>query len=156
MIPDWYRGFRHDAFHELLAKNKVWAEEFKTKSCPRYYYDLEAGELTFSDEAGVRVRADIQVVGTTSNEDWLWSWGNPSMPEDLTVDARATREFGLEHAIDELTVDYVEADDLNDLGWGLTAVTAKVTGAIGAYRPPGSAGAMFLLIRSIAWAKPNG
>jgi hypothetical protein len=36
--------------------------------------------------------------------------------------------------------DYVDGDDLDDLGWALTAATARLTDALGAYRPPDDIG----------------
>ncbi len=152
--PDWYPDWRHDAFHQLMAKIDRLKAEFELSRWPRYDYDLQAGTLTFSDNGVAKVVAEIQVVGTTSNRanNWLWAWANDHWPPERTTDSQKVLHFGEEHGICELTHDYVEDDDINHLGWELTAVAARITDALGAYRPPDETGAMFLLYRSIAWA----
>ena len=54
---------------------------------------------------------------------------------------------GRSRFIADLTEAYVRDDgDLNALGWGLTAVAARVCGALGAYRPPRDEGGGLFLI----------
>ena len=60
------------------------------------------------------------------------------------------RQFGIENGIEELTSEYLEDDDLNNLGWQMTAVAARVLDAVGAYRPPrDNGGGLFIICRSI-------
>lgn len=148
--PKWYRTWRHEAMHTLIEQNRG----LDLNRWPRWDHDLAKHELTFSDGGEVRVRADVQVVGTTGRKDWLWSWANPNWTDAMTTDARDVRLFGEEHGISELITPSLKASDLNALGWELTAVAAKVTGSIGAYRPSGDAGGLFLLIRSLDEVKP--
>ncbi|HWU48381.1 MAG TPA: hypothetical protein VN042_00790, partial [Asticcacaulis sp.] len=55
-----------------------------------------------------------------------------------------------EHGVMELTSGYVGDENLNHLGWELTAVAVRILNAIGAYRPSrNEGGALFLLIKSI-------
>jgi hypothetical protein len=63
------------------------------------------------------------------------------------------RNFGEEHGIGELVCEYVtDVDDLNGLGWELSAVATRVTNALGVYRPsPTDGGAVFLLYKSMSW-----
>jgi hypothetical protein len=152
--PDWYPDWRHEAVHQLQAKNARLKEEFRISDWPRWDYELEAGTLTFSDQGVPKVVCEIQIVGTTSFKagDWLWAWGNSHWPAERVTDSELVRAFGREHGICELTHDYVEVEDLNTLGWELTAVMARVTDAIGAYRPPDDNGALFLTYKSVAWA----
>lgn len=148
--PDWYADWRHDAFHELMNKQDEMNERYQTKVWPRYDYDLDAGTLTFSDTTGPKVIADIQVVGTTATNDWLWSWANSHWPPSCVEDLHRVRAFGEEHGIDELISETLENDDLNSLGWEMAAVSARILGAVGAYRPPRqSGGGLFVLYRSI-------
>ncbi|MEP6786409.1 MAG: DUF6882 domain-containing protein [Sphingomonadales bacterium] len=153
--PAWYSNWRHDAVHQLQQKNAVLVEDFRIGSWPRYDYDLESRTLTFSEDGHAKVIAEIQVVGTTSENagNWLWAWDNAHWPSDTVVDALKVRDFGDQHQIAELTKNYVEDDDLNALGWELTAVAARVCDAVGAYRPPrDEGGGFFLLYRSVYWA----
>ncbi|HWU15558.1 MAG TPA: hypothetical protein VN157_16290 [Caulobacter sp.] len=148
--PTWYADWRHDAFHELMAKQEDMNERYQTKVWPRYDYDLDAGTLTFSDPTGPKVVADIQVVGTTATKDWLWSWANSHWPVSSVEDLEKVRAFGAEHGIEELTSETLENDNLNSLGWELSAVAARILGAVGAYRPPrDNGGGLFLIYRSI-------
>jgi hypothetical protein len=149
--PDWYPDWRHDAFHQLMEKQDNLAKAYGTNTLPRYDYDVDAGILTFSKDGVVKVIADIQVVGTTGSKDWLWGWANEWWPKSVVSDLEAVVRFGEEHGIMELTSGYVSDDDLNHLGWELTAVAVRVLDAVAAYRPPSSEGpgALFLLIKSI-------
>jgi hypothetical protein len=152
--PDWYREWRHDAVHELQAKIERLKVEFRLGTWSRYDYDADAGTLIFSEAGVAKVVAEIQIVGTTSTKagNWLWAWANCHWPAERVVEAKRVRAFGQTHGIEELVSEYVTDDDLNSLGWELTAVAARVTDAPGAYRPPSDSGALFLLYKTIAWA----
>jgi len=152
--PKWYRDWRHDAFHELEAKNEKLAHDLKLGHWERWDYDMTKRELTFSQGSVVQLRADIQIIGSTGRKDWLWSWANPHWTDNLTGDARTARAYGEKHGIRELTTASLKSRDLNALGWELSAVAARLAGAIGAYRPQTEAGGLFLLIRSIAKVNP--
>ena len=138
----------------LQKKNAVIDEQFQLRSWPRYDYNVETRQLVFSEDGRLKVIADIQVAGTTSlnAENWLWGWANSHWPAECVVDSARVRAFGQDHGIGELISEYVDGDDLNGLGWELTAVSARVCDAVGAYRPPDDGGALFLLYRSIWWA----
>lgn len=154
--PDWYPNWRHDAVHELQDKVARLKSEFRLGDWPRYDYDLDAGTLVFSDQGVPKVIAEIQVAGTTSFKagDWLWAWANSHWPPQRVVDSQVARDFGVEHGICELTHDNVgDAEDLNALGWELTAVMVRITGALGAYRPPrDEGGGLYLVYKSMVWA----
>jgi hypothetical protein len=152
--PDWYPDWRHEAVHELQEKNARLKAQFRLGDWPRYDYDVDAGTLIFSEDGAAKVIAEIQIVGTTSETagDWLWAWANSHWPAERVADSERVRAFGEEHGICELTHEGIEDENLNALGWELTAVMARVTEALGAYRPPGDDGALFLTYRTIAWA----
>ncbi|QUD90570.1 DUF6882 domain-containing protein [Phenylobacterium montanum] len=152
--PDWYPDWRHDAVHQLQDKIDRLKSEFRLNDWPRYDYDIDAGTLTFSENGVPKLIAEIQVAGTTSVKagDWLWAWANSHWPEDRVTDSEIVRAFGQEHGICELTHENVEDDDLNALGWALTAVMVRLTDALGAYRPRDDDGGLFLVYKSMAWA----
>jgi hypothetical protein len=152
--PEWYLDWRHQAVHQLQERNAELAAEFRLGAWQRYHYDIDAGSMVFSDDESVKVAAEIQVVGTTSarSADWLWAWANSEWPADRVSDAVQVREFGQRNGICELTHEKVSDDDLNDLGWRLTAVAARLTNALGAYRPKrDEGGGLYLLFKSIRW-----
>ena len=153
--PDWYRRWRREALEELQEKAARLSAEFGLGHWPRYDYDLDAGLLTFSEAGVAKVVAEIQIAGTTSAKagDWLWAWANDHWPPERVQHAQQVRAFGEQHRIGELVSAVVtDGGDLNALGWTLTAVAARVTGALGAYRPPGAGdGALYLLCTGMAW-----
>jgi hypothetical protein len=144
--PAWYAGWREEAFDTLSAKQARIAEEFRIGQWPRYDYNLETGRLTFSDEAKVMVTCEIQAVGTVGTSDWRWGWANAALPKTCTDQVLAVRAYGEEHGIDELASASVKAKNLEGLGWMLTAATARLLDAEGAYRPPNG---LFLICRSL-------
>jgi hypothetical protein len=155
--PAWFPDWRQDAFNQLQAKNDGLEEQFDLGSWERWDYDLATASLTFSHEGRPKVIADIQIAGTTSKAagNWLWAWANPDWPRELIEDSLQARSFGDEHGICDLTHDYVDAEglSLNGIGWELTAAAARVSNALGAYRPPrDEGGGLYLLIRRIGWA----
>lgn len=151
--PDWYPEWRHEAVHQLQDKVADLRASFRLDAWPRFHYDLDAGLLTFSENGVVKVVAEIQIAGTTSlaGGDWLWAWANSHWPAERVVDAELARAFGEEHGICELSHESVRDENLNALGWELTAVTARLVDALGAYRPPDEDGGLYLLYKSMSW-----
>lgn len=147
--PDWYDAWCEEAFADFTAKQNRNAEAYRLESWLRYDYDLNAGTLTFSDAQGPRVVADIQVVGTTAQTDWLWGWSNAAWPVSSIEAMRRVRDFGAENGIEELTTEILKGDDLVGVGWMLTAISTRVLGAEGGYRAPTANGALFLLMQSL-------
>jgi hypothetical protein len=155
--PDWYPNWRHDAVHMLQEKNARIDAEYRVREWPRYDYDLKVGTLTFSDHGIPKVIAQIQVIGSTSDraENWLWAWANSHWPAECTTASEIVRLFGEEHGVTELADGVVSRgdSDLNTLGWALSAVMVRLTGALGAYRPlRAEGGGLYFAYESIAWA----
>ncbi|MER8693504.1 hypothetical protein NKI77_03825 [Mesorhizobium opportunistum] len=157
MKPDWYPAWRDEAIEQLNAKNDRLEKDFQLGHWSRYDYDMTTGRLLFSKERAVKVIAEIQIAGSTSAkaDSWLWAWANSNLPDDVLSDAKLVRSFGEKNSIDELTQSYVrDADnDLEVLGWELTAAAVRICDALGAYRSPrGEGGALFLILKSVKWA----
>ena len=148
-MKDWpaYPEWSRPAFDDLMAKQDHLEAEFQLGHWPRFDYDLAAATLTFSDEGAPKVVAEIEVVGSTAPKDWLWAWDNAHLPKICLGDIEQVRTFGREHHVAELTSASVVERDLNELGWRLTAVAARVLDRPGAYRAPDKKGALFMLIR---------
>jgi hypothetical protein len=152
--PDWYSTWRHDAVHQLMEKNARVGAEFRLGDWARYDYDLDTGTLIFSEQGVPRMIAKIQIVGSTSIKagNWLWAWANTHLPPGLTTDAQLARAFGEEHGVIELSQYCQEDNDPNALAWELTAVTTRLAGALGAYRPSHEGGCLYLIYKSVDWA----
>jgi hypothetical protein len=150
--PAWYGGWRQDAILELAEKNQKLSEEFQLGKWPRFDIDLDKGWLTFSGEGRPVIKAPVQVVGTVaSGKDWLWAWANNWWSEIVTRDALETRRFGEKHNISELTRESLRDENLEALGWELSAVACRVTSARGVYRAPTGKGLLFVLLREVSF-----
>src|SRR5262245_2441460 len=123
--------------------------EFELGSWPRYDYDQEAGMLTFSSNGRVGVVADMHIVGSTSKRSgtWLWAWDNPSILEHVKHCLADVRAYGEAHGLDKLTTATWPGDEHD--GWEMTAATAFILRAEGAYRSPGDHGALFMVLRNV-------
>lgn len=153
MKDQQFSEFRHGAVHELIRLNDLCEQKFQISSWPRWEYDFDRATLTFSQGGVPKVLASIQVVGTTSisGGTWLWGWANESLPSRVTNELANVRAFGKAEKIAELTE--AELSDDEHLGWGMTAIAAKLLGAKGGYRCPGENGFVYLVYSSIQFAQ---
>lgn len=150
---DEFSQYRHECVHALSRSNDSCEKAFQIGSWPRYDYDLDRGTLVFSQEGTPRVIASILVAGTTSQSGgtWLWSWANSYIPEHVSEQLKKVRDFGIAEGISELTGPYAPDDE--HVGWQMTAIAARIMGAKGAYRCPGSNGFMYFLFTDISFAE---
>ncbi len=155
MTPDEYEQFRHDAVDALTDLNEDCKRRYGITTWPRWDYDLDAGNLVFSDGGVAKVIASIQVVGSTSNmsHTWLWAWANESLPPNVTEQAREVRQFGIAEGLSRLTEPQLADDEF--LGWEMTAIAARIVGAKGAYRCPADNGFMYVVYKDIDEATSN-
>jgi hypothetical protein len=147
--PSWYADYRREAFEEMQRKIAWLDREFSLGSWSDYDHRIERNELILSDRDGVRLKAEVQVVGRAGAEGWAWSWADDAWSPNLHEDANLAQRIGLKYEIEELITPLIRSDYCEDLGWGLTAVVAKLAGALGAWRPSAGPGAPFLIIRSV-------
>ncbi|MDP1739305.1 MAG: hypothetical protein Q8L23_17920 [Caulobacter sp.] len=145
--------FRRDAVHALTDLNEGINATFGITAWERFDYDLGAGTLTFSHKGKARVVADIQVIGAT-DVDFLWGWANAGWwPAALLEDVQKVRAWGEENGVADLVAPRLQGENLTELGWAMTAVAAKITGALGAYRPMDGPRSLFFLYRSIGFVE---
>ena len=149
MTPEEYEKFRHTAVHALMCLNEAREQQFRIGSWERWDYDLQAGTLTFSQDGRPRVLAEVQVVGSTSTKSntWLWAWANESIPDFASASLGAVRKFGEQQEISQLTEAKLPDDEY--LGWELTAITAQIIGATGAYRCAGENGFLYVVFTDV-------
>jgi hypothetical protein len=155
MKSDWYPAWRDEAIKQLKVKNDRLEKDFRIGHWSRYDYDIATRRLLFSEEGDIKVSAEVQIAGSTSakSQSWLWAWANSNWPDDVMIDAKLVRTFGETNSIDELAQSYVTDadDDLEVLGWELSAVAVRICGALGAYRSPLREGdARFYIVKSIS------
>ena len=153
-----YPVWRRAAAAELQAKNVKLEATFKLDNCPHFEFDAEARSLVFFDDTGPKVRAQIEIAGTTSTAtgSWVWAWANPSWPDCSIQMSLLAKKLGDLHAIEELTQGRIPAreEDLNQLGWSLSAVIAKLADADGVFCPQTrQANIDYLLLKEVLWTR---
>jgi hypothetical protein len=145
VCDDCFRKFLHPLVHELMEKNKRFEERFGNHD--RWDWDDVAVTLTFSDPFLLTVRINVTVVGSTQGDSWEWSWANPNYEDRSRLDMEKVREYGKANGYDKLTSAFLDADEFT--GWEMTAVTAHILTAHGAYRFPTEKGYCYLVYRKI-------
>lgn len=149
----------YTAFAELLAAATAYLQErqddiqkrFRIGDYERYEWNQGTGELVFSNAGKARVVAEFQFVGSVSTESktWMWSWANRTNIEPIKHDVRRVRAYGEQHSFRQLASALWPADEAD--GWQMTAITAYLLRAQGAYRSPDDSGASFLVMTDIRW-----
>ena len=152
MVREDFEQFRHRAVHALERLNSNCEEQFRIGHWEHWDYDLDSGTLVFSQSGIPKVIAQIQAVGTTSktSRTWLLGWANDSLPSRVTARLQAVRDFGEARGLHKLTEPRLSDDEY--LGWALTAITAQIIGAKGAYRCPGKNGFLYVVYTDLKLA----
>ncbi|MBI3854978.1 MAG: hypothetical protein HY293_04725 [Planctomycetes bacterium] len=122
---------------------------FQLDSYHRFDWDQWRGELVFSSGGTPKVVARIQLVGSHSTKSgaWVWAWANPGTLAPVRQAVLRAKEFGTERGIIRLMQPRWAAKDSD--AWEMTAVTAKLTEAKGAYRCPSQDGFTYMVFTDI-------
>ncbi len=149
MTEDEYRAFVQKSYEYLQEQQDVCAMHWGIGSFTHWEVDQEAAELVFSKSQGPSLVCRMQIAGTYSRDSrtWMWSWNNPSIQEHLREAATIARRFGQEHDLPELTAPGWAADEAD--AWAMTAVTANLVQAKGAYRGGNESGVTFMLMMDL-------
>ncbi len=155
MSPEDYSRLVDESYDYLRAAQAACERDFELGSFERFDWNQETGEIVFSDQGVPKVVATIQFVGSISTRSgtWLWSWDNPTVLEGIKDQMHRVRDFGTEHGLPMLTTAKWEADEID--GWEMTAITAKILEARGAYRSPHEDGFTFMVFTDIRWASED-
>jgi hypothetical protein len=149
-----YQNFIREAYSYLQSAQDAVKRDFLLGSYERFDWDQDTGTMVFSDKGVAKVIVDIQFVGSISTftNTWLWSWDNPSILPDVKERILEVRTFGERHGLSQLTTPYWSADEQD--GWDMTAVSAKILHAKGAYRSPNT-GLSYFIFTDVRWANEN-
>jgi hypothetical protein len=152
---DRYREFVSDSFVYLNTAQDRAKEDFRLGSYQRFDWNQENGTLVFSDSGIAKVVAAIQLVGSISKRSgtWLWSWDNSTVLGNVKDRLVEVRQFGERHGLKELIIPKWVATEED--GWAMTAITAKLLQAKGAYRSPDDNGFSFFVFTDLWWADEN-
>ena len=149
---DRFRDLVTRAHDYTTARQEVLRNQFRLGTWPRWDWSQDDRRIVFSADGVPNVIADIQFVGTTSEETgtWLWAWDNPHIERALARDVHEVRRFGEAHDIAQLTTPKWPADATD--GWEMTSITAYVLQAKGAYRTPRDRGFTYMILTAVRWA----
>jgi hypothetical protein len=147
-----YDQFVRESYEYLNSVQTAAQRDFALGSYERFDWDQGRGTLTFSDKGVPKVIAQVEFVGSisTRTKTWLWSWDNVTILPSVKEHIAEVRRFGELHGLRELTTAKWEATEED--GWAITAVTARILQAKGAYRSPSNNGFTFVVFTSLEWA----
>lgn len=143
-----FQVFMREATRDLTDLNEAVNAKFGIMAWERFDYDLTTRELVFTHKGKPRVRAEIQLVGATG-KDFVWAWANSWYPAPMLEDILKVRAWGEAHGIEPLIAPRLLTENITDLGWGMAAIAARLTGARGVYRPVDGQHSLFFLYRDI-------
>lgn len=143
-LPDWHPAKNSTnstndsvrAFIESSVEAMKKVQEFNVNtwhlnsSDSQWGVDTETGKITFTFSDKV-VSADVQIIGTLHNGEFMWGWDHPSVPEPLSRAAALAKDWGNENIQNDYTEKLVAADI--DKAWEFTAVAARLDKASGTY-----------------------
>ncbi|TDE53094.1 DUF6882 domain-containing protein [Flavobacterium sp. GT3P67] len=133
-----FESLSKKAYKYLNEQQKIVEEIFEIHSYENWFYDQETGILTFSNSATKNKIVEIQYeeVGSISKVSgtWLWSWANPHLEPKIKTEIEAVKSFGEVNNLESLTKKKWFGDEYD--GWEMTAISAYLMKAKGAYRLP--------------------
>lgn len=152
---DSLKDFIISSFEYLEKIQASFIEEFKVDQYERWDWYQETGKLIFSHDGKPVVECDIDFVGTisTQSDTWMWEWANTSFTDIVKTKSRYIRKTGEEENYLKLACGIWSA--VEEDGWEMTAIMAKATNAIGAYRTPSENGFVYMVITNAKWVKPK-
>ena len=122
----WSRHVRA-AFRKIDAGSRRFQRLIESSGTKHFDRVLHSAEIVFREGDEVRLRARIQVVGTLGRGEWLWSWANPSIPDNVSEAARSARTLGRREGFKSLTTARFPCSE--EEAEALGAVTAALSGA---------------------------
>jgi hypothetical protein len=107
-----------------------------------WQFNLSNGQISFGEVH----RWSIQLLGTESDDTWLWAWDNKSddIPTHLLLTSFLMQTVGEQHGIAELTQPEVPLTQID--GHTLALIASGICQANAYYRCPYEGGALFVLI----------
>lgn len=154
MIPkidiDDFRDQARLNLSELTAQQK---KDWGFGTSGRWDADQKNGIITWTLDNGITAKANYQIIGTYSlqDENFLWSWGNSSIQDNLKSDARAVLDFAEQNNIDFLqsAVLICSKED----AWDFAAIATLVNERQGAYRGTTDDNLVFMTYGDVAVSK---
>ena len=137
------------SYEYLIALQDTCKTKYDLNSYVRWDYDQETGLIEFSDSGKVKLRIKYEEVGSISkiSNTWLWAWANPHLLEQVKSKIGKVKEFGDTMNYKILTKSKWYGDEYD--AWEMTAISAFVLKAKGAYRIPSENTFSFIIFMEI-------
>jgi hypothetical protein len=132
-----FESFSNDCLKHLTALQDEFMTLYNINSYEHWYYDHGIGAFHFKSDDGRNLYFKYVDVGSysTKKNTWMWSWINKSTPKHVAKGLEKVKAYGEVNNYNDLSQGLLENGD-EYTGWALTAITAKLLNAIGAYRIP--------------------
>jgi hypothetical protein len=144
-----FQALRQQSNWFMRSQMEQNQKDFGLDAYSRFDWDQWRGELVFSKDGVPKVVARIQVAGTLSTKakTWFWAWGNSAFLPPIRQSVLRVREFGEERGLLALLQPRWAAKEAD--AWHMTALTARLIEAKGAFKCPTPDGFTFLVFTDI-------
>jgi len=148
-VTEEFERLSEKAYGYLYQQQDLTEEKYGIGKYEKWFYDQTTGYLTFSDGDTIKLKIKYEEVGSISkiSGTWLWSWANPHLEEKIKTAILKVKDYGREHQLEPLTKRKWYADEYD--GWEMTAITAYLMKAKGAYRVPTENTFSFMVYKEI-------
>jgi hypothetical protein len=128
-------AFMRGATADLAVKTQTQEAQWQISRC-LWNANLDTGVITFRSPTGIIATGPVQVIGTynTTEQVWLWSWGNQSFKPAVTQHAQKLRDLGQQHKIEVFTTPAVKIPEQGC--WQLSAAVFHLNGDQGVHAGP--------------------
>ena len=129
-----YNTFADSCLAEIQDRQAIFREQFDIDGYQDWFYNQSTGLLTFSTGSN-QINFRYQAIGSYSEKSgtWKWSWDNETTIDSVKFEMAGVYEFGEKQGFEKLTTGCFESDE--DEAWEFAAISAKLIGGIGLYRP---------------------
>jgi hypothetical protein len=131
-----FEDYKDDCVDDISSLQDEFMTLYDIESYEKWFYDHDIGAFHFKSDDGRNLYFKYVDVGSFSTKanTWNWSWSNSSTPVHVSQSLERVKIFGEANNFGELTEGLFDGDEYT--GWAMTAVSAKILNAIGAYRVP--------------------
>jgi hypothetical protein len=146
---DQFLKLMDQGYKYLNEQQEICKTKYDLGSYERWFYDQEKGLITFSDDGIVKLKIKYEEVGSISkvSHTWLWGWANPHLHQNVKSVIEKVRSYGETHGFEKLTKRKWQAEEIDC--WEMTAISALLLKAKGAYRVPTEKTFSFMLFMEI-------
>lgn len=129
-----YKTFAQNCVRDLKLVQSQFQKEYDLDGYENWFYNQATGLLTFTTNE-VEINFKYLEAGSFSQKSntWLWSWANDDTLDNVKHAGELIKTFGEKSDYAQLTNGYFESNEFE--AWEFTAIVAKLTNAIGVYRP---------------------